>query len=90
MDAAIFWLADDDRFRRAMRTHRHDDDGQCIARCGRFPCLMFHLANAARALHEARVRAADRLTESPTMPMRAVPLSVPGIPAGRHRQPTGS
>jgi hypothetical protein len=74
MAAAIHFLAaDPTRYRRAMRRHRPGLDDRCLDRCGRWPCTLFELALAARNVHEARVIAADRLSEYPTQPMPAVP-----------------
>jgi hypothetical protein len=82
MSACIFFLADDPaRYRRAMRRHRPGGDDRCLERCGRWPCLVFELAVAARNLHEGRVHAAERLSDYPTQPLPAVTDS------GWHRTP---
>lgn len=81
IEAAIFWLSEDYRFRRAMRAHYADANDQCAQRCGKWPCLTFTMANSARNLHEDRIRAAERLADYPTQPMRAVTDS------GRHHAP---
>lgn len=81
MAAAIHFLADDpSRYRRAMRRHRPGRDDHCLDRCGRWPCVLFELAMAARNLHEERIRLADRIGEYPTQPM-------PAVTDARHRQP---
>lgn len=81
MSAAIHFLADEPtRYKRAIRTHRPGAGDQCLDRCGRFPCLTFELAIAARNLHEERIRLADLIGEYPTQPMPAVPCS----PGGHH------
>lgn len=80
IESAIWWLAEDYRFRRAMRAHHADATDQCMQRCGRWPCLTFTMANSARTLHEERIRAAERLAEYPTQPMPAVQCS----PGGHH------
>lgn len=73
MSACIRFLADEPaRYKRAMRTHRPDTGDQCLDRCGRWPCLTFELAMAARNLHEARVMEAERLADYPTQPIPAV------------------
>jgi hypothetical protein len=73
MSASIHFLADDPtRYKRAMRRHRPGGDDLCLDRCGRWPCLVFQLAVAARNLHESRIHAAERLCEYPTQPMPAV------------------
>lgn len=56
-----------------MLRHRPDSGDHCLDRCGRFPCLTFEMAVAARRLYEARVVEADRLSDYPTQPMPAVP-----------------
>jgi hypothetical protein len=82
MSACVHFLAEDPtRYKRAMRRHRPGSDDLCLDRCGRWPCATFEMALAARNLHEARVHAAEQLSEYPTQPMPAVTDS------GRHRTP---
>jgi hypothetical protein len=81
MAACIHWLAEEPaRYRRAMRRHRPGSGDQCLDRCGRWPCLTFEMAIAARNVHETQVLAAERLSDYPTQPMPAVQRS----PGGHH------
>lgn len=58
--AAVLFLAEDERWFRALMRHRSGSHGWCTEHADQHPCLVYRLAECARALYMARVVPAQR------------------------------